>query len=204
MKPLVQSRVLPLLQRWGVLVFTLIGTVALWAAAVTNAPPDKGGKAVPAKPAEPAATNKVWVEVVIPKSSFEFKVGVSKDPFYPTSTRLNPAPPPVVKTNVTVQVDANLTNAVPSTTSTTPPPVPVVKAKPSACLSLKGLFLGRTKSATINTTVKTYDILLGEEMLVRTPEGALRVKCLQVKDHAVILKVEGEDETVELRLRQGN
>ena len=174
--------------------------------AAAPVPPAKGAAAKDASAAKApatAATNQPPAMVKIPKSAFTDQINFGKDPFFPVSARRMPPPPPP-QTNVVVNPAVSPQTQTNATTHVVTPPPPSKKALASSFLSLKGVSIGKVKSVFLSTSVKFYDIRLGEEMRVRVPEyGAVLIKCVEIKDRSVILKVEGEDEPVELRLRPG-
>ncbi|MBM3875774.1 MAG: hypothetical protein FJ386_03530 [Verrucomicrobia bacterium] len=163
--------------------------------------PDKKGS--PAKvEAAPVITNVPPKVVVIPKSSFTFKLGEGTDPFYPDSTRRNPRvvapppvthilPPPVAFTNTPTVPEG--TNGV-AVQRTGVPPI-------SATFTVRGVFVGKKSSVAINTGPATYDFFIGDELVVRTKEGISRVRCLEIKAGGAKISVEGEKEPRELKLR---
>jgi len=149
-------------------------------------------------PANPAAPSAAPVVVEIPKSLFvdDYKNKSARDPFFPASTRRDPAPPPPPKADV--QAAGSVTNAPP------PPPPPPPKA--SEFISLKGLLGGARPLAMINTTVKSYDLEAGEQISVKVPEATklpdarVKVKCVEIKADSIVIEIEGEPGRHELRL----
>jgi hypothetical protein len=93
-----------------------------------------------------------------------------KDPFYPNSHRRDPAPPP------------NLQAA---------------KAPPAALLVLKGIVGSANRRLAVinNATLET-----GEESPVRVPDGRVRVRCLEIGEDYVLIRVEGEAQPKRLEL----
>lgn len=176
------------------------------AAAATNAPAkpapaaitanDKSGKAGKTAAPEPAPTNAPPKKVEIPKSAFHDELGVGKDPFFPSSPRRGPRPlptPPGTEPPV-------VTPPVPEVVVPAPQPPPRETAA-SAQFSVKGIFLGKKRSAVIHTGSNTYDFFLGDHFAVRAGTNVLRVQCLDIGERTVTIKVDGEKEPRELRLR---
>jgi hypothetical protein len=98
-----------------------------------------------------------------------------RDPFFPDSHRRDPAPP--------ARAVATHTAAVASD------------------LLLKGI----VGSATHRLAVINSEILeIGEESPVRVPNGQLRVRCLEIGDDYVIIKVEGEARSQRLEMNKKN
>ncbi len=159
-------------------------------AAATNAPP----KTVPAP-----GTNAPPKKVEIPKSVFHYEIGVSKDPFFPLSTRLRP------QAAVTTPVEVSPTVTVTTNTVVNPPvirPPQQGEALPATDqFSVKAVIIGKKRSAVIHTGTHSYDFFAGDTLTVRVPNGVARVHCIEVKDHSVIIQVEGEKEKRELKLR---
>jgi hypothetical protein len=92
-----------------------------------------------------------------------------RDPFFPDSRRRDPAPAPVIMVGH--------------------------KAAVASDLLLKGI----VGSATHRLAVINNEILqVGEESPVRVPSGQVRVRCLEIGDDYVIIKVDGEARTQRL------
>ncbi len=148
-------------------------------AAATKAP---AGKAVGGK------TNAAPAEVIIPKSVFTFDAKTALDPFYPQSVRLRPPPPKPVVTPGT-------------TTAPVKPPEP---PNPYKDFTLKGITGPRNnRLALISTTIKNYDLAVGDALTVKTPSGSVKLKCLEIKDRSIVIMVEGAAERKELLLPSG-
>jgi hypothetical protein len=98
-----------------------------------------------------------------------------RDPFFPDSHRRDPAPPPVV--------------------------MAAHKAAVASDLLLKGV----VSSATHRSAVVNNEILeVGEESDVRTPNGQVHVKCLEIGDDYVIIQVNGEARSQRLVMDKKN
>jgi hypothetical protein len=96
-----------------------------------------------------------------------------RDPFFPDSHRRDPAPPPVVMVGH--------------------------KAAVASDLLLKGVVSSAThRSAVINNEI----LEVGEESDVRTPNGQVHLKCLEIGDDYVIIRVNGEARTQRLVMDQ--
>ena len=149
-----------------------------------KAPAKTDAKAA-AKPALPTAFE-------FPKFIFVDDIKVGKDPFYPKSERRLPAKPPV-NTNSTEVV------VVPGETPTPTPPVAKIKA--SSFLKLKGILGTKARRlAMISTPTDSYEFVGNRSETVKTPEGAVKVRCVEYKRESVVIKVEGETDPVELKL----
>jgi hypothetical protein len=63
----------------------------------------------------------------------------------------------------------------------------------AAKFSLKGISKSAKQSiAMVNTGVKTYSILLGQTLNMRTASGEVAVQCDELGDNSVVLNVAGE------------
>ena len=197
------------LARLGTAALCLLCSTGLFAAAATNkvakGATDKG--APMAKTPEAPGTNKPPAVVEIPKSEFTDKIGAGKDPFFPNSIRRLPVVPKPPTPPIPPQppgTNSQTINVSTNVPTVDPPPPPPPKPKASSFLSLKGVFLGKAKSASISTTVRLYDMSPGDSIVVRLPDfGPVRIKCIEIKARSVIIEVEGEEERVELRLKTG-
>ncbi|MBI3875669.1 MAG: hypothetical protein HY300_06850 [Verrucomicrobia bacterium] len=189
------------LARHGCLALALAGLARVDrtdGAAVTNAPP-KTVTAPKSATAETTVTNAPPKKVEIPKSSFHYEIGVSKDPFFPLSARLRPQVPVApVEVSPTVPVTPQPTAVNPATPR---PPQPGETPAVTAQFSVKAIILGKKRSAVIHTGTHSYDFFAGDTLTVRVPGGVARVHCVEVRDHSIVIEVEGEKETRELKLR---
>ncbi|MGA2176178.1 MAG: hypothetical protein ABSH38_14475 [Verrucomicrobiota bacterium] len=93
-----------------------------------------------------------------------------RDPFFPNSHRREPAPPPNYH---------------------------AAKAPVAALLVLKGIVGSANRRLAVinNATLET-----GEESSVRVPDGHVRVRCLEIGEDYVLIKVEGEGQPKRLEL----
>jgi hypothetical protein len=133
----------------------------------------------PAKPAAPAA--KTAPAALAAGDTANTHVSVfedlmphqGRDPFFPYSHRRDPAPPPTV--------------------------VAAHKTPVASDLLLKGV----VGSASHRLAVINNEILeVGEESPVRVPNGQVRVRCLEIGDDYVIIKVEGEARSQRLEMEK--
>lgn len=162
-------------------VTTLLTVIALLAisrahAAPTNPPPDKATtNAVTTPAAKTATTNAAPAEIPIPQSVFIIPRSASEgvDPFYPLTTRFKP----VVNLN-------NSTN----------------RATVVADLVIKG-FSGTPTFPFVIINNATFAV--GDDKEVSTPQGRVRVRCLEIrlKDESALVEANGERR--ELRFRAG-
>jgi hypothetical protein len=51
--------------------------------------------------------------------------------------------------------------------------------------------------------VNGQTLAVGEEAAIRTTDGVVRIRCLEIRDRSVVVAVEGENERKELTLRSG-
>lgn len=144
------------------------------------------------KDAAKPATNSVPKVIVIPKSVFaeDTDPKKAKDPFFPDSVRRFPAPPVPPRTN-----------ASPGTGSTTvvaKTPIMQPPSKALAPLVLQGISGTATKRL---ATISGRSFEAGESGNVRTPAGTFRVTLVEILGRSVTIRVEGESERRELKLR---
>lgn len=165
----------------------------LWSAALSMAFVLGAFAATP--DAKPAATKEKEAPkpVEIPKAKFEYDNKKGKDPFFPKSVRWNPPPPKPPEVQVTPG-------------NTVKPPEPPPKKNPYDFFALKGVTgVGNAKLVVINSGVKgkNYLLALGESKTVVTPEGNYKVKIEGFSDSGVVIKIDGEKASQELKLPTG-
>jgi len=115
------------------------------------------------------------------RSHFVFRPKGARDPFFPDSSRYGEV------TKV-------------ATTNSVAPPVEAPVGKPEDLLVLKGISgSGDRRFALINGQL----LSAGEESYVQTSAGLAKVKCVKILDSSVVLTVNDEPATKELRLREG-
>lgn len=149
-------------------------------------------------------TNTVLQKVSVPLSKFVTEPAYGRDPFFPASKRR-------------IEPDATIAEPVP-VPEPKPEPSKMVnvrnpgKLKPSAepeddslsYLSIKGILAtARSRNVTLHTTVRSYLFRSGDEILLRVPDGKLRVRCLEIRDGSAVFKLTGRPEPVELFLQSG-
>jgi hypothetical protein len=78
-------------------------------------------------------------------------------------------------------------------------PVEEVKAQVDSTLILKGIVGSLHRRIAV---INDETMLAGEESLVRTPGGHVKIKCLEIGDDYVTVQVEGEPETRKLVMEQ--
>jgi hypothetical protein len=180
-----------LVEGLGVVGIAMAVAASIYAADNKAAPP--AGKAPAGKAAPAKATN---APVVIPKSVFVSDIKTGKDPFFPETERGKPPKPKPTPTQANAA-----TNAAPVKPKFIKPPV-------WDFISYKGNIGG---IVLISTTVKTYDFLPGEELTVRVPdpvdetttvEKKVRMKLVEIRGDSVVISIEGESETKELKLKR--
>jgi hypothetical protein len=152
--------------------------VCVWSVSAPNA-----SSATPA-PGKTNIVETVSTNVDLPRalldrlSKFDSESTKSRNPFFPGSKG---------------QKEATLNKP-------TTPVVPVVIIPPEDRLVLKGIS-GPTSGryALVNDKILTR----GEEANIRTSSGPVKVKCLEITDSSVVLKINDQEKTKELRLRSG-
>lgn len=156
--------------------FLVAGLAAGWSAPATNAAGAKADtNATPAKPGSKTTTNTPPAEAPIPLSRFAMPTdGGGKDPFFPLSERLR-----VVRASVT-----NPTSA---------PPVVIE-------FFIKG-FSGTAAFPLVIINDKTFAV--DDEKEIVTPQGRIRVRCVEIRLNEEIAVIEARGERRELRFRRG-
>ena len=135
----------------------------------------------PAKPALPTSFE-------FPTFTFVDDIKVGKDPFYPTSERRMPPKPKVTDTGT------------PIVQGETIQPLKA-KTKASSYLTLKGMLGTRAnRLVMISTPTDSYEFIGTKPQMVETPEGRVKIHCVEFKSEAVLISVEGETEPVLLKL----
>lgn len=144
-------------------------------AATTNGPAAQPGAPAVKSATPTATTNAAPAEAPIPQSVFSVprSRGDGVDPFYPRSTRLDLTPAPISSTN---------------------------KAPVVGELVIKG-FSGTPAQPLVILNDRTFGV--DDEKEVATPQGRVRVRCIEIslKDETTIVEVSGERR--ELRFRRG-
>ena len=129
-----------------------------------------------------AQTNSIGLpkDVLERRSQFVVRAKGARDPFFPDSSRYG--------------------EVIKSPKNSVAPTIEVPVGKPEDLLVLKGISgSGNRKFALINGQI----LSAGEEAYVRTGAGLAKVKCLKISDTSVVLTVNDEPATKELRLREG-
>ena len=142
---------------------------------------DTKAPTAPAKPALPTSFE-------FSKFVFVDDIKVGKDPFYPKSKRREPEKPKVAENTGTPTNPAD-------------PPKLVIKPKASSFLTLKGMLGSKAKRLVlIGTATDSYEFVGTKPEMVETPEGRVKVRCVEFKRESVVISVEGEADPVELKL----
>ena len=158
-----------------------ISLLALGADTKADAKADPKAAAKPSKPALPTSFE-------FAKFTFVDDIKVGKDPFYPASERRSPPKPKVTDTGTPIK-PGDL------------PPPPPPKPKASASLTLKGMLGTKAKRLVmISTPSGSYEFVGTKPQMVETPEGRVKVQCVEFRSGAVLISVEGETEPVLLKL----
>lgn len=165
---------LPLVYSTGRVLAGALGLVLPLHAAQTNqaAAPAATPAAALVRPAAELAT----LMSTIPKSEFVFEAEVSRDPFFPKSSRLRPAAPA-------------------SAANTAPTPQDLTSG-----LALKGFLGSPTRPLAL---LNNRTCAPGEEVVVKVPGGQLKVRCVEIRQKSVVVTIEGEPGRKELFLRAG-
>lgn len=137
-------------------------TLAPWAPAPAVAATASSARAATVQPAAPPDES-----APLPRSEFIDDPATTKDPFFPNSTRRVP-----VRT-----VAKGRTSAVPEPKSL------------SAGLSLKGITGSRSNPIAL---INNKTCAVGDVVQVKVPEGEVTLKCLEIRQNAVVVTIEGE------------
>ncbi|MBI2924439.1 MAG: hypothetical protein HYY24_01910 [Verrucomicrobia bacterium] len=158
----------------GLVLAGALGLALPMPAAQTNqsAAPAAAPAAALVRPAAELAT----LMAAIPKSEFVFEAEVSRDPFFPKSSRLRPTAPA-------------------SALGTAPTPQDLTSG-----LALKGFLGSPTKPLAL---LNNRTCAPGEEVVVKLPGGQLKVRCVEIRQKSVVVTIEGEPGRKELFLRAG-
>jgi hypothetical protein len=113
--------------------------------------------------------------VTVPQSAFIDDPNQGKDPFFPESKRRLPKP------------------------KADPKPTAIV-ASPKD-LMLKGISGPPNRRFAL---INNLPFIAGEEGQVKTPNGPMRIRCLEVLDNAVVIMIDNDGVRRELRLRDGS
>lgn len=140
--------------------------------------------------APPNTSNMVPFEFSFPKSVFIYDSATGRDPFFPTSARTLPAAAPTAAAQPTAV-------AKPGGSETTPRP-PTFTVDPYVDLSLKGI-TGDRRFALING----QPFATGETYKLRTTNGVLSVKCLEIRPRSAVVLIDGQKNSKEIHLRPG-
>ena len=174
--------------------------------AADDAPATEPAKAPSSGPVSAnVLTNAALQKMEYPQSAFVFQPGHGRDPFYPQSTRRTtpivtaelvkttepkPEPPPAIIPPKTAATPSTMQNVDPD--------------EGTSFFSLKGILATRTRRlVTLNTTVKSYIFQTGDEMMIRVPDGKMRVRCLEIRSRSAVFQLEGKLEPVVFNLRDG-
>jgi len=148
-------------------------------------------------------TNAALQKIEYPQSQFAFAPGVGRDPFHPQSTRRTT---PIAKPEPTVVEEPKPTKE-PSIIPDLPtmPAGPVREVDPdegTSFFALKGILATRSRRlVTLSSTVKSYIFTTGDEMMIRVPDGKMRVRCIEIRSRSAVFQLEGKRDPVEFFLR---
>ena len=129
-----------------------------------------------ASPATNAAVVSAKAPVVVPKSVFVDDVQSGRDPFFPNSAR---------------RLDSAITTASTNVVA----PVSLLGQ-----LALKGI--SGTKGQLL-AIINNATVAVGEVAEVKVGARTVKVRCREIRDHSVLIELEGGGETKELKLREG-
>lgn len=147
----------------------------LLCASLWNTPPAPAAQTDP--PAAPTARGVGPAKLElgpVPRAEFVDDPATTKDPFFPNSTR----------------------RMVRRSESATPAPPPSA----STGLVLKGFLGSPTRPLAL---INNQTCAAGEEVIVRTPGGQVKLRCLEIREKSVVIAIEGEPGRKELFLRSG-
>ena len=129
-----------------------------------------------ASPATNSAVASAKAPVAVPKSVFVDDVQSGKDPFFPNSARRLDSVTSTASTNVVAPVSLLGQIALKGISGT------------------KGQFLAIINNATV---------AVGEVAEVKVGGRTVKVRCREIRDHSVLIELEGGGETKEIKLREG-
>lgn len=189
------------------LIASVLSLVAMSGTAVELSAADEAPAAVKAPVSGPVSatvmTNAALQKVDYPQSFFKFQPGFGRDPFHPQSTRrttpvATPEPASVPKPS-----PQESTAIVPAAVNPTTGPVRELDPDDgTSFFVLKGVLATRSRRlVTLSTTVKSYIFQTGDEMMLRVPDGKMRVRCLEIRSRSAVFQLEGKREPVVFSLR---
>jgi hypothetical protein len=69
-------------------------------------------------------------------------------------------------------------------------------------LALRGLGGSAARRvALVHSGIKTYTLAVGDSVIMQTPLGDVDMRCVEIRDNSVVVKIASESEPRELRLR---
>lgn len=142
--------------------------------------PNTNAEKPAAKSTAKRGTNAEPVQVERETAAFTDVITTGQDPFFPDSQRRDPRP---VK---------------PANTNTGKAAAPVAIKNPSQHVALRGIIGSVGKQLAL---INNIAFAVGEEQTVQTPDGPLRVKCVEILERSVIVSLDGQAETKEIPLR---
>jgi len=139
--------------------------------------------------AQPTAATAEMVpfEFSFPKSQFVYDSATGRDPFFPNSTRTLPVAPKPANTATVTKTPGDAAARQPQ-----------IVLDRYLNLSLKGI-TGDSRFALING----QPFGVGETYKLKTTNGVLGVKCLEIRTRSVVVMIDGEKLSKEIFLRPG-
>ncbi len=166
--------------RWQPAVLGLTLCVVAGLAVACGPKPAAKNDAKPTAKSAKGSTNAEPVAVVREVAAFTDVITTGQDPFFPDSQRRDPRPVKPANNN----------------SGKAAAPVPI--KNPAQHVVLRGIIGSAGKQlALINNT----PFAAGEEQTVQTPDGPIRVKCVQILERSVLVSLDGQSETKEIPLR---
>ena len=126
-----------------------------------------------------AEQNRGRADDEIPKSAFIDDIKVGKDPFFPNTARRSG------KTRVVAIQSDGLTQSPPKNFSDQ--------------IKLKGILGSATRRLVL---INNHTFAVGEQAEVKTSEGKVRVRCLEIRERSVIVALPGDTQRRELYLNE--
>jgi hypothetical protein len=149
-------------------------------------------------------TNAALDKIEYPQAVFLSRPETGLDPFFPVSTRR--VDEVAAKKRAAEEAEKPKSDPKIQKMVVAPPvvvrPLPVNGPERLKYLSIKGLSgTAKRRFVTLHTTTKSYHFTTGDEMLLRIPDGKMRVRCLEIRGKSAVFQVQDHPESIELFLR---
>ncbi|MBI3415406.1 MAG: hypothetical protein HY043_08810 [Verrucomicrobia bacterium] len=132
-----------------------------------------------AAPVAQTAASVTKAPIVIPQSVFVDDLTKGKDPFFPGTVR---------------RVDKTAVAAATAANTTANPAKPKVEL-----VQLKGILDGANRRLAL---INNHTFAAGEQAEVKTLSGNLRLQCVEIRAHSVVVLLNGETQRRELHLHE--